>query len=134
MEIQIMHSASFIISVTWLLSTNSPSARAASVKDTVPRYTKKSTATCERAASYTYVIVVDQMVFVALEPVDGGGHDAGDRGVPHEVDDEDEEQEPALVDGEGMEVVGDHAQHQERTQLAEVAAEAQRLLYERTRG
>ena len=80
------------------------------------------------------MIVVDQMVFVALEPVDGGGHDAGDRGVPHEVDDEDEEQEPALVDGEGMEVVGDHAQHQERTQLAKVAAEAQRLLYERTRG
>lgn len=80
------------------------------------------------------MIVVDQMVCVALEPVDGSGHDAGDSGVPHEVDDEDEEQEPALVDGEGVEVVGDHAQHQERTQLAEVAAEAQRLLHERTRG
>lgn len=78
--------------------------------------------------------MVDQMVFAALEPVDGGGHDAGDGGVAHEVDDEDEEEEPALVDGEGMEVVGDHAQHQERTQLAKVAAEAQRLLHERTRG
>ena len=129
-----MHSASFIISATWLLSTNSPSARAASVNETDPRYTKKSTATCERGNDQAYVVVVEQRMLVALDPPHRRRHDAGDRRVAHEVDDGDEEEQPALVDVEGVQVVGDHAQHQERAQLAEVAAEAQRLLHEGTRG
>ena len=81
-----------------------------------------------------YVIVVEQMMLAALESPNGSGHDASDGSVPHEIDDDDEEKEPALVDGEGMEVVGDHAQHQERTQLADVAAETKRLLHDHARG
>ena len=72
-------------------------------------------------------------MLVALDPPHRRRHDAGDCSVAHEIDDGDEEKQPALVDVEGMQVVGDHAQHQERAQLAEVAAEAQRLLHERTR-
>lgn len=80
------------------------------------------------------MVVVEQRVLVALEPPHRRRHDAGDGCVAHEVDDGDEEEQPALVDVEGMQVVGDHAQHQKGAQLAQVAAEAQRLLHERSRG